>query len=125
MKMRLWLAIVVVFVLHVGYDVNVEASPGRKNKNKDGSIFDSNKNKNNLFSNKNTDFGSGTYKKKGGAMKTLKKAAVIGEDKLLLHPKLNRKCQIVSRLQIDIQSKIGILTNSISSYVLCIFYERA
>ncbi len=74
MKMRLWLALVVVVVLHV------DGSPGRKNKNKDGSIFDNNKNKNNLFSNKNTDFGSGTYKKKGGAMKTLKKAAVIGED---------------------------------------------
>ncbi len=76
-----WLVLnvgIVAFLIFI--EVPVEGSPGRKNKNKDGSIFDnSNKNKNNLFNNNNPGLGSGTYRKKGGAMKTLKKAAVIGK----------------------------------------------
>ena len=72
------LIVPLVLVLYVG-DGEVEALPGRKNrqKNNDGNgWFDSNKNKNN-----NQGWGSNTgagYKKKGGTMKTLKKAAVIG-----------------------------------------------
>lgn len=75
-----WLVLNVgIALILILLEAHVEGSPGRKNKKKDGSIFD-NKIKNNLFNNNNPGLGSGTtYKKKGGAMKTLKKAAVIGK----------------------------------------------
>lgn len=83
MKLNSWLGLVAVatsllLVWQVA-DNGVDALPGRKNKNKD---FDNNKGGKNVFNNNNAGWASntgvGSYKKKGGAMKTLKKAAVIG-----------------------------------------------
>ena len=75
-----------VLLLLVVSDSQVDALPGRKNRQKNneaggGGWFDSNKNKNNYNTNNQgwgSNTGAGSYKKKGGAMKTLKKAAVIG-----------------------------------------------
>ena len=91
MKINSWfglctLMVPLVLLFFVVGDSEVDALPGRKNRQKNneaggGGWFDSNKNKNN-FNNNNQGWGSntgaGSYKKKGGAMKTLKKAAVIG-----------------------------------------------
>lgn len=70
-----------VLILVASSDL-VDASPGRKDRRKNtdsGGLFDS-KNKN-IFNNNNQGWGANTgVKKKGGAMKTLKKAAVIGKN---------------------------------------------
>ena len=72
----------VLVLILVASEGLVEASPGRKDRRKNSAgagIYDAN-NKN-IFNNNNQGWGANTVaKKKGGAMKTLKKAAVIGKN---------------------------------------------
>jgi hypothetical protein len=89
MKGKSWLGLFTLLVplvlfLFVG-ESEVKALPGRKDRRKNadgGGWFDNNKNKN-IFNNNNQGWGAntgvGSYKKKGGSLKTLKKVAVIGE----------------------------------------------